>query len=267
MDEKQKQIKLVIQNSIKELSSGVVPWEPIIIDKKKEDAEKKKKDPWYLPEDSFRVLQRIILFPEEMIEERVNSLGWDDRSPEGDARKLLIKNGYIKLAGKLGKYEFFELTDKGKTWANIKNFTIPKFQSGVLHEVGVRRTEMGWGSTNSRISFKRRQIVNEIRLDSMAFLPDGIRVGIQVSHTNKWVYEQKAILKLLEEPSLDKILLVTTSKAKANKIAQALIDEAGEWNEDKKKNLDRVVIINAESIVKRDVNWKELMECAPLASP
>ena len=216
------------------------------------------KVPLPLSPDAIQAGDRILRYPEETITERSRLLRFD-RSQEWRARKVLDKVGLLKSAGKIGKWEFFEPTEKGIEWAKSRGIGTSKFKSGVMHEVVLRRFMRGLGSTVRSVSFQRGGPVNGVQPDVLAKLPRGIRIPVQVSVTNTAEYEAVRLVRLAEEEWVERVIMVTAGRRKADSIRRAVV-EAGEATPSGEELRKKVKVWDAETVLGRGFDWNSLVE-------
>lgn len=222
-----------------------------------------------LTQDARQVMERIILYPEELIEERAAAL-FMDRNREWRARNFIGKFGLLQLAGKVGKWEFFEPTAKGLEWAKAREIERAAFKSGVMHEVIVRRVTRAIGKAIEGVKLLRAGAINGVQPDIFLLLPEGGRIPIQVSVKNTPGYEAKAILRLSGESFIERVLLIAINKKKAEQVSLALEGEVSSSSRPIVRSLSppsekteklsliqlgKVFIGEAESFLREEFNW------------
>lgn len=202
---------------------------------------------WGLTDEAMQVFERIARKPEETIEERCAGLGID-RNREWRARRFLGTGGLIASAGKIGKLEFFALTDKGEAFAAERGISAARHKSGIFHETALRRVMQAAGSSVPGLRFQRGGPINGIQPDALALGREGRRVAVQVSVTNTAAYEAQAALALAASPAIDLVLVVATDGRKVRGIRERLEQpgaaepQVGEQNansEDQRENQHR----------------------------
>ncbi len=182
---------------------------------------------WGLTDEAVQVFERITRKPEEAIEERCAGLGID-RNREWRARRLLGTGGLIASAGRIGKLEFFALTDKGESFAAERGISPARYKSGPFHETVLRRLMGAAGTMAPGLRFQHGGPINGIQPDALALGREGRRVAVQVSVTNTAAYEAKAALALAASPAIDLVLVVATDGRKVRGIRELLEQPGGE---------------------------------------
>lgn len=252
--------KEMMRRSLEELKGDIIQWTPLLLEQEKSEQDKEEKepagDPWFLPQDPFLLMQRIILHHQESIKERVKALRWEDRNREFRARDWLEKRGFITKAGKVVKLTFFQPTEKGFEWAEKKGLTVPRFKSGWLHEAILRRTVQAWRVLEPQIRIKSGTPVSDVQPDKLVILPEGTVVAIQVSVTTPSAREADRALRLAEHVGW--VLLVGLSKGKASKLKKALVDEESRRGDRARELFHKIVVGDALSVMDGDFSF----ECA-----
>ena len=286
-----KRLEEIKRRTIEELRPHLVPWKPIFTndqsgeaplfdgidgiegtdpgkrqrkcwirdkDGKRGKGRKMKKDPFGLRDDETQLLERAVRREEESIEERCAALSMD-RNREWRARKRLMEKGYLEEAGKIGgKEQYFQVLEKGEQWAKERGIPVPREKSKATHRILRKKTRQAVGSTDSRIKFKRCSPINGVQPDDFALIPGGERMAIQVSVKNHPRDEARALLKLAEDPSLDWVLMVAVSKAKALQIKNALLREAEKRGEFTRELLKKIMLEDALEVMKGNFKWRSL---------
>ena len=257
MDQRER-LAEVARRSIEELGRFVVPWEALTFnepgEKKEPKAKAENRPGAWLPEDAFMVLVRIIRRPEETLDERWTALDWD-RNRELRAREVLQQKGLIKSAGKIGKWVFFELTEKGKAWAETRGIDIPSYKSGTLHEIERRLVIRGFRLIDGRIRSARPKPINGVQLDGLMLFPENRSLGIQVCHMNRPECEADCLVKLAEDPWLDRVLLVALQAGKVEAISKKVEELRGtEW-----AGWSKVVLLRATEVLKPGFDWRSIV--------
>ena len=272
------QLEAAVRRSLEELGGAVVPWMPAPLSppaaesgngKGGEAAKGRKKQT--VPEEAVQVMDRICRFPEEYIEERYGALGFD-RNQEYRARSVLETRGMLRLAGKIGKWQFFEPSEKGLEWAKSRGIGVAKFKSDVLHEAIRRRTVRSMGTAVRGLVFRPPKAIHGVQPDALAVHRSGLALAIQVSVTNRPEYEASCALKLVEPPGVDRVILVTAAKGKAEQIALMLrklahggsgqhapsSDEKAQ-DQEKPECLKKLIVMDAATVLGPNFDWNVLI--------
>jgi hypothetical protein len=226
-DEKS-QLEAAVRRSLEELQGAVVPWVPAPLSppvpqrgsgRGSESRKEAKGDG--LSEDAVQVGDRICRFPEEYVEERCDALHFD-RNREWRGRRSLDLRGMIQEAGRIGKQVIFEPTDRGKDWAKSRDISLEKYKSGTLHHVIDKRLEQRIQEAVVGVAIRRGGVINGVQPDQVAMLPGGWRVPVQICVSNSVEYEARNLLRLAEDPNVDRVLIVAVNREKAERIARAI---------------------------------------------
>jgi hypothetical protein len=179
--------------------------------------------------DLYKVLARICERPYELIEERIEGLGFD-RAREYRARRALEKIGMIALGDKAGaKLLLYVPTAKGIQWARNMGLTVHQYKSGIAHEMVVRKIRESLGKFSSRISFVSEGEglgVSQVQPDLLAKIRgiDGDKSGrvrivaIQVNSTNRAESEARTALELCAIDQIDMVVVIAKNKRTGNAI-------------------------------------------------
>jgi len=137
----------------------------------------------------MRVFDRIVKWPWELIEKRMDALGLD-RDSEGGARKGLKARGLIAFAGTVGaKSSLFELTARGRAFAEEQRLVVAKSGKGsVVHESIVEYTQRSLGLHSSGFRFQRAgasATLGGVQPDLLLLTAGGSRVPIQACYRNQ----------------------------------------------------------------------------------
>ena len=249
-------IEDVIQRSLQELGAKVVPRSEVFMGKRRDD---KKQSGTVLPEDAIRVMECILRKPHLTIEERAAELEMD-RQREWRARRKLEVLGLLEPARKVGKTRFFAPSTKGKEWAVARGIKIRKFKSGWFHQAVLLRVIFLWRRAVRGIRFKQGGPINAAQPDGLVMTEYGTRIPVQVCVSNTAEREARALLRLAEEPLVDRVLMVAVGKGKAaliQKRVEELVQGQDQcaWKEVGKK----VLVEDVETVFRSGFDWKGLM--------
>jgi DNA-binding MarR family transcriptional regulator len=151
-------------------------------------------------------------------------------SEEANARRELEKAGLMEESPeRLGRNRrFFLLTAKGEAVARAHHVRPATYKSGIIHEYCVRQTVARvcmrltqWRTRRSSISY------GNVQLDALLLGPGGRLVGVQISHASNPRQEAANLQTLCACGELDLVLVIGTSKAKAESIRRAVASLCG----------------------------------------
>ena len=218
---------------------------------------RRERDPNRLTMAAWRVFVRIADNVEK-IEDRMAALGMN-RGEEEVARKECMDKGYVAKAGTFGQgIRFFELTPKGRAYAEAHNVPVRTFKSGVVHEAilqGVRRSlskacpSIRWTTSAG--------VTGSTQPDAYGVFHDGQAICIQIHCHNKIDYEVRKLMDLCAIEHVDMVLLVAPTK-KAIAAVSLAIDRM--W---KKEVPRRCVLLSATECLEADFDWMTLLERSP----
>lgn len=223
--------------------------------------------------DLYKVLARICERPYELIEERIEDLGFD-RAREYRARRALEKLGMIALGDKAGaKLLLYVPTAKGIQWARNLGLIVHQYKSGIAHEMVARKVRESLGKFSSRISFVSEGKglgVSQIQPDLLAKIRgiDGDtsrRVAIQVSSTNRAEYEARRALELCKVEQIDMVVVIAKNKRTGNAIERNIGElqakpQEGEGALVSTKTIEaRVRVLDFEACMDAAYDWNWIM--------
>ena len=257
----------VVKDTLAELGPHVVPWTPLFPEEEEnqeiEEPEDRKKPE--LPDDAVQVLGLIIRRFDQTITERCETLDLD-RGQELRARRILDQHGYVTLATKLGKQELFGPTEKGIEWGKARNIPVEEFKSGAGHEAICRRLERSipeeW-----EVAIDRHGQFNGRQPDRLVKFLDGTRIAVQACVTNTASNEIEAALDLAAVETVDGVLLVAATKAKAGRINKLLkVQVRGSEGSElfdqnaQARGVRKIRITDAATVLGRGFDWNSLVQ-------
>jgi len=209
----------------------------------------------------IQVMERILVFPDETIDERRHSLRIG-RSQEWRARRKLVLEGVLKLEGKIGKWEFFGPTDVGREWALSRDIERKKFKSGLLHEILLERVESGIREQVPEAVSRRWGQIEGVQYDLLMneYGMEEFKIPIQVSVANKVQYEVDRIRQLLRHPCVGRVVVVGVSRKKALALRMEIRKKEVQGNG------KDVAVMAGEDVLSKKVNWQALIKGAVKAS-
>ncbi len=212
----------------------------------------------------LRWLERVCLHPEETISQRA-AADHLDRMEEWRIRTHLVRLGYAKLAGKIGKVEFYGLTDGGIALMRTRGIVPESQKSGVLHEICARLVLQDVQRYPS-VTVTRGGAFAGVQPDLMLTTSDGGCVPLQVSVTNAASYEAGCALRLAALAPVTRVLVICTTQEKVKAVQKALrlaaeqpgglFSPAGE--------MAKVLVLHAEDVLQQRLDW--LAFCTPKAA-
>jgi len=214
----------------------------------------------------LKVYARIAEQPWELIEDRMDALGFD-REAEGEARAKLESRGLIAFAGKVGaKNRLFELTARGRELAATMGLTVAKTGKGsVAHEAIVYYTQRSLGRHSAAFHFQRAGVsptTGGVQPDLLLILPSGGRAPIQACCNNQPAYEAAALLRLCKLSQLgpgdadkvDFVLAVAVNKHHKDAVERAL-------KRQNNGNLPgRLALLDFDMVVNPEFDWVSVFE-------
>jgi len=195
--------------------------------KKEED----KPDRGTIGGDRLMVFARISKAPYELIEERIEALGFD-RAQEYRARQELVKLGMIEKGGVLGaKFIAYRPTLKGIEWAQNAGFEVYRYKGSLVHEIMVKKVKSALEGFSPDIS-----VISEGEaLGGTGIQPDMIvmaggsggdtsrRIAVQISYENKPGYEAQRAAGLSAIGQIDLVVIVAKNKKSCAAIENAVL--------------------------------------------
>ena len=242
-----------IARSLKDLLPDTQPRFSGFIEQRQE-TKQRERDPNRLSIRAWKVFVRIAGYTDETIDERCAVLNLN-KAEEGSARKESVGKGYLTRAGSLGQnITLFELTPKGRAFADQHNIPVRKYQSGLVHETILRRVMKGLSKACSQLKWTNPSgATGSIQPDAYGLLPDGWAICVQVHFRNKLEYEVGKLMDLCRIDHVDMVLLVAATK-KATEAVMAEI--AKSWRKDVPQ---RYQLISATECLKPDFDWTDAL--------
>jgi len=212
------------------------------------------------------VFSRIAERPWERIEDRMDALGLD-RESEGDARAKSGARGLIAFAGTVGaKNRLFELTPRGRAFAEEKGLTIARLGKGsVVHEAIVEYVQRSLGRHSPSFRFQRTGAASTtvgVQPDLLLVMPGGGRVPIQACHRNQPGDEANALMKLHSLAQLgvgdanrvDFVIAIAASKRHRAAVQRALEEKNGG------RMPERIVLLDFDTVIDAGFDWASVFE-------
>ena len=249
----QQERKFFAARSLEDLLPNVRPRYASFIEERQEHV-RRERDPNRLSMAAWRTFVRIAGNVEE-IEDRMAALGMN-RGEEEVARKEGMAKGYVAEAGTFGRgIKFFELTPKGRAFAEAHNVPVRTFKSGVVHEAILQRVRRSLSKACPSIRWMASAgVTGSTQPDAYGVFHDGRAICIQIHCHNKIDYEVRKLMDLCAIEHVDLVLLVAPTK---KAIAAMLLAIDRMW---KKEVPRRCVLLSATECLANDFDWTTVLE-------
>jgi hypothetical protein len=241
-------------SSLEDLLPGVLPRYTGFVEERLE-AVRRERDPSRLSYGAWKVFVRIADEPHATIEERCASLNMN-RAEEETARKESMLKGYVCEAGSFGRgVTFFELTPKGRAFAERHNVPVRAFKSGVVHEALLVRVMRGI----SKVAPPTRWTApggatGAVQPDGYGLLPGGRAICVQINCQNKVDYEVRRLMDLCAIDHVDLVILVAPTKKAIAAVSLAI---GKLWRD---QIPQRYVLLSATECMEPDFDWMTVLE-------
>ena len=163
-----------------------------------------------LSSDALLVFTRVCEHAAETIDERCEALQMD-RSREGRGRTELDDRGLIgKEEQSVGRFEFFNLTEKGIAWASEHRLRVHRPKSGSNHEHILSQVERQMGAVSPKWRFQRTSSIGReqgLQPDLLVLAPDGRRLIVEVVCSNV-AYDARNIQAEAALPGVDRVIAI-----------------------------------------------------------
>ena len=214
----------------------------------------------------MKVFTRIAERPWELIEDRLDALGFD-RETEGNARAKLESRGLIAFAGRVGaKHRLFELTPRGREFADAMGLAVSGTGKGsVAHESIIFYTQLSLSRHLAAFRFQRAgasSTLEGVQPDLLAVAPDGSRIPVQACYGNQPGYEAAALLKLCRLSQLGPgdadrvkgVLAVAANRHHRDAIERALKSQNGG------SLPGRLALLDFDTVISPEFDWTSVFE-------
>ncbi len=212
--------------------------------------------------EEHAVLEAIAKRPAEEIQRRCEKLGGMDRAKESVIRGMLITQGLVCPAGTVGnKRELFDLTDKGREWADSHGISVPRTHGKVPHEFIIAVAEEALLAAFPGMTFTRRGsgAPAGVRPDSIGLLPGegGKRIAIQAVWRHDPTGEAENLLKLCSPQvgSVDFVLCLATNKGVGDSVRRAIKRKKGGSTPE-----ERLAVLTVEDALCPGTQWTTVMD-------
>ena len=214
-----------------------------------------EQDPNRLSPPAWRVFVRFADHPDETIEDRMAALDMN-RGEEESARKESANKGYLVEAGTMGRgVKFFELTPKGRAYAEAHHVPVRTFKSGAVHEAILQHVRRALAKACPSVRWVAPSgATGSVQPDAYGLLRDGHTICIQVHCHNKTEYEVQRLMDLCAIDHVELVLLVTPTKKAAEAVSLAL---TARWRSEVPQ---RYVLLNATECCEPDFDWMGVLE-------
>lgn len=269
-------LNAIRRRSLKELNRDVVPrWKPdtgnleqVSRSDREPASSKEKHHPSASPQgevlkkdilsaEDHLLLERLGRFPQETIDERCTGMRLD-RMDEWRIRKHLTHVGYVRLAGKMGKVEFWGVTEKGKYLVEQRGVQLGTWKSGLLHEVIVRRVEEDLQRQHPEMKAQRGGQCDGVQPDLTITGMSGGCAAVQVSVTNSSSNEAACAWRLAMLHAFTRVVMIVTSHRKLLEMGKALARIGpghGLFADGKAAPVD---VLHAVDVLQGQVDWLRL---------
>jgi hypothetical protein len=216
---------------------------------------KRESDPNRLSRNAWRVFVHIADNPTAEIEERCSDLHLN-RAEEESARREYINKGYVQEAGGYGRgIKLFELTQKGRAFAEEHNVPVRPFQSGVVHESLLDHVVRGISKAYPALRWTSATgAAGSTRPDHYGLFPGGRTICLQIHWRNEIDYEVGKLMDLCAIHHVDLVVLVAATKKAVAGISLEILKR---WREEVPK---RYVLLSATECLAPDFDWKRALE-------
>ena len=243
-----------LAKSLQDLRSGFLPRYAKFFEKRQANI-RREKDPSRLSYDAWKVFVRIAGDPTETIEDRMAALG-KIRAEEETARKECSRKGYIKVGGTYGwGVKLFELTDKGRNFAEKHNIPVRTYKSGVVHEALLKRVKKGISAAYTSFRWlPPKSATGSIQPDAYGLFPNGRSLCLQINCQNKTNYECQRLMDLCAIDHIDLVIIALPTK-------KAVIDLAISLSKNWKKGVPECYVpLSATECLADDYDWTTVLK-------
>ncbi len=216
---------------------------------------KRETDPNRLSRNAWKVFVHIAENPTATIEERCSDLHFN-RAEEEAARRECENKGHVQEAGGYGRgIRLFELTSKGRAFAEEHNVPVRTFQSGVVHESLLDRVLRGISNAYPALRWTSPAGATEsTRPDRYGLSPGGRTICLQIHWRNDIDYEVRKLMDLCAIHHVDLVVLVAATK---KAVAAISLEISKRWREEVPK---RYVLLSATECLAPKFDWKRVIE-------
>jgi len=203
-----------------------------------------------------RWLERVFLHPEETINQRAAGEHLTVME-EWRIRTHLVRLGYAVLAGKIGKVEYWSVSEKGKHLMESRGLTSERWKSGILHEVCLRLIEEDV-TRFPTIKATRGGAFDGIQPDVVLTSEAGGCVPVQVSVTNAAGYEAGCALRLAALVAITRVVVVCTTQEKVKAVQRALARAVAQHEEGMfgtPGSVAKVMVLHGEEVLQQRLDW------------
>lgn len=212
------------------------------------DTDKPRVPAWFTP-DVRKVLESIAARPYYCCEKRANEVGMNPAA-ENVARRTLMNYGVVEETARFGKgRKLYGLTPKGRDWCTELKIPIFHHKGSLDHLACVHAVVASILQASPKIVLCKSFSAEGVQPDAVLALPNGGRLAIQVCCSRNDDREADNLLKLCENPGIEKVVLCGKDKVHTDAVRRAVSTKRSGGLPNK------LIFVTAEECVSNKVDW------------
>jgi hypothetical protein len=213
------------------------------------DTDKPRVPGWFTP-DVRKVLESIAAHPYYCCEKRAKEVGMS-LAAENVARRILMNYGVIEEGGHFGnRRKLYALTTKGRDWCTDLKVPVLHHKGSLDHLACMHAVTTSILQASPKIVSCKSFSAEGVQPDAVLALPNGGRLAIQVCCSRNDAREAHNLLKLCENPGIDKVVLCGKDKVHTEAVRRAVSRTCNG------KIPDKLIFATAEECISSRVDWK-----------